>query len=153
MNPDECTTVLRVLSAGYPRHEWPEDHKRLWRAELAELGASEGMGAAQAMIRGREFLSFAAFFAALAEVRERHADQQRGPNLEQPALPPGPGGGTLSPEAIRARAEIAAWKDRMQAKSDRALADERRQRRRPWPIRESDFSPPEPKAAPDGGFT
>jgi hypothetical protein len=73
---NEANGVLVLLSAGFPRQEWPEETKRLWRLELEEVGFNEGMAAAHAVIRGHEFLSFRVFYTELAAVRERHADQR-----------------------------------------------------------------------------
>ena len=85
MNPDEATAILALLSAGFPRQEWADTHKRLWRIELAAVGAHEGMAVAREVIRNHEFLSFKVFFEELAHVREHHSDRQRNPNLTMTA--------------------------------------------------------------------
>jgi hypothetical protein len=74
MTDDQARQIVRVLSAGYPRQEWPDSTYGLWMAELRPLGFAEAMATARSVVRTCEFLTVATFFSELARVREQHLD-------------------------------------------------------------------------------
>jgi hypothetical protein len=127
VNRSEADAVLKLLSAGFPRQEWPGPTKDLWRAELEEVGASEGMAAARAVIRGREFLTLKAFFDELAVVRERALDELRSrsykPDYLRLALPAGDEGAWRERQRQEGLAHIAAIRSRLSRRLATDLED------------------------------
>jgi hypothetical protein len=124
VSPEEARDVLALLSAGFPRQDWPEPTRRLWLRELEPYGVREATAAAQATWRSHEFLSPAVFHRELAAVRERHLDQARStvrPDRSLRALPAGDLSPTTSEVAKQRLAELRAAIAGMRVKSRTAL--------------------------------
>ena len=100
MTETEALTVMGLVCAAFPAGKWDDPTIEVWTAEVRQIAAAEGLDAARAMIRGHKFPTMAAFFAELAQVRERHLDTHRSPDFTRPALEPA---GRLTREENKAR--------------------------------------------------
>ena len=157
MNPDDATRLLALLSAGFPRQDWPDSFKRLWREELQPVGAIEGLAAARAVVRGHEFLSFRAFYDELARVRETALDQHNSDTRlalnAAPSLEPGERW-LDAPANRRHLAELKMWLNAKAVSDRRILAPEAprapmRQRFDETYFNEPEPGPPAPAESPD----
>jgi len=87
MTEREALVVVGVVLAGFPSVDWPDETIALWVDELRPLAPVEAMAAARGVIRGHRWPTMAAFFAELAAIRERRADESTVP--PERALPSG----------------------------------------------------------------
>lgn len=150
----DAYTVVGLILVGYPREKpWPDPTIALWVDELSAVGLTEGRAAAREMMRISDFPTIRAFRAALAVVRESHADDQ--PSAEMLALDAGP---RLEPgerwiDRPGSHQYLADLKDWLRAKaaSDKtALAPSPPARPRQLRVDEAYFYPPEPEPEPTG---